>query len=67
MYEVTPSLGGLSSGQTIYIWPWIGSAVMETRFGLPGTGADSDWRQFSSLHTGVVHFCFCDGTAGERR
>ena len=56
------SLGGMSQGQTIYIWPWIGSSVMETRFGLPGTGADSDWRQFSSNHPGTVQFCFCDGT-----
>ena len=34
---------------------------METRFGLPATGADSDWRQYSSMHSGTVLFCFADG------
>lgn len=61
------SLGGLSIGQPIFIYPWIGSNVMETRFGLPDTNADSDWRQFSSRHPGVVSFCFCDGSVRRLR
>jgi prepilin-type processing-associated H-X9-DG protein len=60
------SLGGLSLGsngpQLVFIWPWLGSTVMDTRFGLPATGANSDWRQFSSNHPGVVQFAFCDGS-----
>jgi prepilin-type N-terminal cleavage/methylation domain-containing protein/prepilin-type processing-associated H-X9-DG protein len=56
------SLGGRSTGQTLFAYPWIGSNVMETRFGLPATGADSDWRQYSSMHPGVVMFSFCDGS-----
>jgi len=56
------SLGGLSGGQVIFNYNWIGTAVMETRFGLPATGASSDWRQFSSYHPGTVNFAFCDGS-----
>lgn len=56
------SLGGRSTGQPLFAYPWIGSNVMETRFGLPATGADSDWRQYSSLHAGTVLFCFGDGS-----
>ena len=56
------SLGGLSVGQPVFLYPWIGSAVIDTRFGLPATGANSDWRQYSSMHPGIVLFCFCDGS-----
>jgi prepilin-type N-terminal cleavage/methylation domain-containing protein/prepilin-type processing-associated H-X9-DG protein len=56
------SLGGRSAGQTLFAYPWIGSNVMETRFGLPAQGADSDWRQYSSMHPGIVNFAFCDGS-----
>ena len=56
------SQGGLYNGQPTFLYPWIGSCVMDTRFGLPATGANSDWRQFSSGHPGVVMFCFCDGS-----
>jgi prepilin-type N-terminal cleavage/methylation domain-containing protein len=40
---------------------WFGSGALSTGFGL-GQGPDAGWAQFSSNHTGIVQFCFCDGS-----
>ncbi|OWK36531.1 DUF1559 domain-containing protein [Fimbriiglobus ruber] len=66
------SLGGWqkSGGGPSFIYPWMGTNVMTTRWGLPQTGQDSlpaatgypAYRQFSSQHPGVILFCFADGS-----
>lgn len=67
------SLGGGKGGKPNVLYPWIGPAVITTRWGLPQTGSDSlpnatafsnypPLRQFSSAHTGVIQFCFADGS-----
>jgi len=45
---------------------WVGSGILYTRRGL-GQGKDSEWRQFSSYHTGLVQFSFGDGSVRSLR
>jgi len=40
---------------------WMGSGSMPTAWGLPND-ADARWYTFSSRHTGIVQFGFCDGS-----
>jgi prepilin-type N-terminal cleavage/methylation domain-containing protein len=53
----TPSAGG----ELEYDLSWVGTGAMYTRRGL-GSGKDSEWRQFSSFHSGVVQFAQGDGS-----
>jgi prepilin-type N-terminal cleavage/methylation domain-containing protein len=44
---------------------WMGAGVLPTGFGIPSDPTDpsrAHWPQFSSFHTGVVQFCFGDGS-----
>jgi prepilin-type N-terminal cleavage/methylation domain-containing protein/prepilin-type processing-associated H-X9-DG protein len=44
---------------------WMGAGVLPTGFGIPTDPTDPNavhWPQFSSFHTGVVNFCFADGS-----
>jgi prepilin-type processing-associated H-X9-DG protein len=44
---------------------WMGAGVLPTGFGIPTDPTDPNavhWPQFSSYHTGVVNFCFADGS-----
>jgi prepilin-type N-terminal cleavage/methylation domain-containing protein len=67
------SIGGGKGGTPNVAFPWIGPNVIATRWGLPQIGSDSlpnaagfgyypAYRQFSSSHTGVILFCFADGS-----
>ena len=55
-----------STNQTEYNMSWVGVGGMYTRRGL-GQGRDSEWRQFSSYHTGIVQFCMGDGAVRSLR
>lgn len=55
------SLGGMAVGTRDFVNTWMGAGALATAFGL----LDNDqvtWAQFSSLHLGVVNFCFADGS-----
>jgi prepilin-type N-terminal cleavage/methylation domain-containing protein len=54
-------LGNADQGPRLYSASWIGCGTLPTAWGTP-TGADSGWWHFSSKHTGVVQFCFGDGS-----
>jgi len=47
-------------GPPEYSGCWMGIGALPTFFGLPII--DPEWYQFSSRHTGVVNFCFADGS-----
>jgi prepilin-type processing-associated H-X9-DG protein len=55
------SLGGVAVGTRDFVNTWMGAGALATGFGF----LDNDqvtWAQFSSLHLGVVNFCFADGS-----
>jgi prepilin-type N-terminal cleavage/methylation domain-containing protein/prepilin-type processing-associated H-X9-DG protein len=52
-------LGGADTGPRDYVTTWVGVGGMPTAWGL---SSPSHWYQFSSKHTGVVQFSFCDGS-----
>jgi prepilin-type processing-associated H-X9-DG protein len=41
---------------------WMGGGVLPTGWGIPADPNQAIWPQFSSFHTGVVNFCFADGS-----
>src|SRR5205085_8159045 len=44
---------------------WAGSGALGTKFGLrppPAGGGGPGWQFYSSYHTGIVNFCFGDGS-----
>ncbi|MFQ3651062.1 MAG: DUF1559 domain-containing protein [Gemmataceae bacterium] len=45
-------------------WTWAGSGVLGTKFGMraPTAQRGPGWQFFSSRHTGIVQFCFGDGS-----
>jgi prepilin-type N-terminal cleavage/methylation domain-containing protein len=46
-------------------WTWAGTGALGTKFGLrapQGTGGGPGYQFFSSNHTGIVNFCFGDGS-----
>jgi prepilin-type N-terminal cleavage/methylation domain-containing protein len=59
-------LGGNYPGNRDFQWTWMGTGAMATFRGLAngpeGSATAVNWAGFSSLHTGVVHFCFADGS-----
>jgi len=55
------TLAGVARGQRDYAMSWGGSGTMATAWSLPND-AGAEWYTYSSLHTGVVQFGFCDGS-----
>jgi prepilin-type N-terminal cleavage/methylation domain-containing protein len=66
-------LGGNAPGDRDFQWSWMGTGAMATFQGLrpcspdpPGINSNNStvcsWASFSSRHTGVVLFCFGDGS-----
>ncbi|HLN33137.1 MAG TPA: DUF1559 domain-containing protein [Gemmataceae bacterium] len=55
-----PLVGQAPSGDS-FDWTWVGAGGLYTRRGL-GLGPMSEWRQFSSSHTGIVQFAYADGS-----
>lgn len=57
---ITNGVAATDSTPNEYNLSWVGVGGMYTRRGL-GQGKDSEWRQFSSYHTGIVQFAMGDG------
>ena len=55
------TLGGMDTGARDFRLSWMGAGSMPTAWGLPSSG-QAHWYQYSSKHTGVVQFGFCDGS-----
>jgi hypothetical protein len=53
------TLGGSSQGARDLSLCWMGVGTMPTGWGLPDP---APWYTFSSKHTGIVQFCFADGS-----
>ncbi len=49
------------SGHITETFAWMGCGMNDTQWGLGGPDTSFPW-QFSSKHTGVVHFAFADGS-----
>jgi prepilin-type N-terminal cleavage/methylation domain-containing protein len=58
---VVNGVAGTNGPLNEYDLAWVGVGGMYTRRGL-GQGNTSEWRQFSSYHTGIVQFAFGDGS-----
>jgi prepilin-type N-terminal cleavage/methylation domain-containing protein len=43
-------------------WTWMGGGVLPTAWGTPSDPNQAIWPQFASFHTGIVQFCFGDGS-----
>jgi prepilin-type N-terminal cleavage/methylation domain-containing protein len=41
---------------------WAGSGALGTKFGIPSDITQANWTQFSANHTGLVQFCWGDGS-----
>jgi prepilin-type N-terminal cleavage/methylation domain-containing protein/prepilin-type processing-associated H-X9-DG protein len=54
------ALGGVTNGQRQYTGSWMGFPLLGTFLGM--RQKDPHYLQFSSLHPGVVQFCFADGS-----
>jgi prepilin-type N-terminal cleavage/methylation domain-containing protein len=54
-------LGNSDTGPRKYAGAWMGCGALAAAWALP-TGPDSDWDNFSSRHSGVVLFCWSDGS-----
>jgi prepilin-type N-terminal cleavage/methylation domain-containing protein/prepilin-type processing-associated H-X9-DG protein len=57
-------LADSSTGPRNFVLSWIGSGAMGMAWGLPDP---SQWYVYSSYHTGVVQFAFCDGSVRQMR
>jgi prepilin-type N-terminal cleavage/methylation domain-containing protein len=53
------SLGGNTIGQRAGAYSWIGVGAIVANWGMPAAGG---YYYFNSRHTGIVNFCFCDGS-----
>ncbi|MBN9122657.1 MAG: DUF1559 domain-containing protein [Planctomycetes bacterium] len=53
------TLGGSSNSPRDYTFAWLSPGVMPTGFNLTNP---SGWANFSSRHTGIVQFVYCDGS-----
>jgi hypothetical protein len=52
------AFNNIAGGELVYGFSWMGCGSLPTYWGL-GDGA---WYQFSSLHPGLVPFCYVDGS-----
>jgi prepilin-type processing-associated H-X9-DG protein len=50
---------GLGQGQRDYALLWIGSGAFPTGYGFSST---PNWWNFSSRHSGIINFCYADGS-----
>jgi hypothetical protein len=57
----TDMVNGVRGCRNALVHGWFGSGTVGTAFGL-GQGIDARFSQFSSNHSGIVQFCFCDGS-----
>jgi prepilin-type N-terminal cleavage/methylation domain-containing protein/prepilin-type processing-associated H-X9-DG protein len=55
------TLAGRDSGNRYSRLSWMGAGCQATYLGLPAQGSANSW-DFSSRHTGIVNFGFCDGS-----
>jgi prepilin-type N-terminal cleavage/methylation domain-containing protein/prepilin-type processing-associated H-X9-DG protein len=55
------TLAGTYTGQRDFVLTWMGAGCMPTAWGLQPDSA-VDWYTYSSRHTGVIQFGFCDGS-----
>jgi prepilin-type N-terminal cleavage/methylation domain-containing protein/prepilin-type processing-associated H-X9-DG protein len=55
------TLNGAATGTRDFVSAWMGVGALPTGFGFPDNDSVT-WGQFSSLHLGVVNFCFADGS-----
>jgi prepilin-type N-terminal cleavage/methylation domain-containing protein len=55
------TLAGHDVGPRDFRLSWMGAGAMPTAWGLAGDGSAA-WYRFSSKHTGIVQFGFCDGS-----
>jgi prepilin-type N-terminal cleavage/methylation domain-containing protein len=53
------ALGGTAKSPPLIQHTWAGSGALGTKFGLRDRGG---WNFYSSGHTGIVQFCFADGS-----
>ena len=58
---ITNGVAGTDTAEGQYDLNWVGVGAIYTRRGL-GQGVDSEFRQFSSYHTGLVLFAMGDGS-----
>jgi len=54
--------GNPASGRVDIAYSWMGSGPMDTAWGLPQQRAITEWYQYSSEHTRIIHFAFADGS-----
>jgi prepilin-type N-terminal cleavage/methylation domain-containing protein len=60
----------LSTGSpNIYVWGWIGVGSFPTAYGIPEADRvnGQNWWHFSSRHSGLVQFCYSDGSVRSLR
>jgi hypothetical protein len=55
------TLGGQDHGARDFYPSWMGATGLSTAWGIPA-GGQAGWWNYSSRHTGVVLFSFCDGS-----
>jgi prepilin-type N-terminal cleavage/methylation domain-containing protein/prepilin-type processing-associated H-X9-DG protein len=55
------TLAGRDSGNRYSRLAWMGAGCQATYLGLPAQGSANSW-DFSSRHTAIVNFAFCDGS-----
>jgi prepilin-type N-terminal cleavage/methylation domain-containing protein/prepilin-type processing-associated H-X9-DG protein len=55
------TLAGYETGPRKSRLSWMGAGCQATYLGVPAQGSANSW-DFSSRHTGIVNFAFCDGS-----
>ena len=58
VFLIGEAVGGIEDGQRLYSFTWIGCGDLPTAWGLGGR----EWYRFSSQHSGLVNFCYADGS-----
>ncbi len=53
--------GTVGTGRDV-LFAWMGVGCMGTKYGIAGTAATTQWVKWSSNHTGIVQYCFADGS-----